>query len=213
MPLTEPVRFYFSFRSPYAFFAYHRTGRALAGLPVRIERIPVFPPPDFPNDPAAVPAKLSYIVRDGARIAREYGLAPFRWSGDVDTPWMRPHAAWVFADDAGEADAFARAVFEARFCEARNVGADETLRDVAARCGLDPEAVVRAADDPGLHRRVGLGMLKAREDGIFGVPFFAWRDERYWGNDRIEWLVRDVQRAAGARVPDLAADPMARPSA
>ncbi len=209
----DTVRFYFSFRSPYAFLAHHRAGRAFHGLPVTIQPIPVFPPPDYPNDPAAVPAKLAYIARDAARIAREYGLPPFTWGGDVKTDWMRPHAAWVFASDSNEADAFARGVFAARFCDSRDVGADETLRDVGARCGLDPDAVVRAAGDPALHQRVGLGMLQAREDGIFGVPFFAWRDQRYWGNDRLEWLVRDIQRAHGASVPDLVDDPMARPSA
>lgn len=209
----ETVRFYFSFRSPYAFLAHHRIGSAFARVPVTVEAIPVFPPPDFPNDPAAVPSKLAYIVRDASRIAREYGLRPFRWGGEVRTDWMRPHAAWVFASDAGRADAFAHAVFEARFCDGRDVGADETLSEAAERCGIDPKALVRAADDPAMHQRVGLGMLQAREDGIFGVPFFAWRSERYWGNDRLEWLLRDVQRALGVEVPDLSGDPMARPSA
>jgi 2-hydroxychromene-2-carboxylate isomerase len=208
----EPVRFYFSFRSPYAWLGYHRVGPALGALPVKIQTIPVFPPPDYPNDPAAVPAKLAYIVHDAGRIAEAYGLPPMRWRGDVATDWMRPHAAYVCATDQGKGDAFAMGVFEARFCEARNVGTDDTLREVAVRCGLEPDALVAAADDPAVHQRVGLGMLQAREDGIFGVPFFAWRDQRYWGNDRLEWLVRDIRRAHGERVADLAADPMAAPS-
>ena len=71
----EQVTFYFSFRSPYAWLAYHRIVRAGASLPVEFVRVPVFPPPDFPNDPAAVPAKLQYIAKDVARIAAAYGLS------------------------------------------------------------------------------------------------------------------------------------------
>lgn len=213
MTATDTIRFYFSFRSPYAWLAYHRLERALGALPVTVQRIPVFPPSHYPNDPAAVPAKLAYIVHDASRVAREYGLPAIKWSGDVDTDWMRPHAAYVFAAGEGHGDAFAFAVFRARFCEGRNVGADDALRGAAQQCGLDPEAVVRAADDPAMHRLVNIGFLQAGQDGVFGVPFFVWRDQRFWGNDRLEWLIREVKRAHGTRVPDLVSDPMARPFA
>ena len=85
----EPVRFYFSFRSPYSWLAMLRIEQALAKLPVRLEYLPVFPPPDFPNDPAAVPNKLKYIQLDTARIAQEYGF-PTQPLGALDTNWVRP---------------------------------------------------------------------------------------------------------------------------
>lgn len=59
---SEVIRFYFSFRSPYAWLALHRLGVAIEGLPVNVEFIPVYPPEDFPNEPAAVPAKVAYIL-------------------------------------------------------------------------------------------------------------------------------------------------------
>ena len=52
------IRFYFSFRSPYAWLATERIEAELAGLDVTIERVPIFPTPsDFPNDPSLVPEK------------------------------------------------------------------------------------------------------------------------------------------------------------
>ena len=86
----DVVRFYFSFRSPFAWLAYHLAPRALRELPVELQPIPVFPPPDFPNDPAAVPAKLEYISQhDMPRIAEAYGfkLAPL---AQFDVDWMPP---------------------------------------------------------------------------------------------------------------------------
>jgi 2-hydroxychromene-2-carboxylate isomerase len=206
----ERVVFYFSFRSPYAWMAYHRIVRAGTSLPVEFERIPVFPPPDFPNDPAAVPAKLDYILHDVGRIAAAYGL-PVRWPASRDTDWMRPHAAWIHAADAGQGDSFALALYGARFSEGRNVGDDEVLRDAARVARLDPAAIIRAAADPVLHERVLAGMMRGLGDGIFGVPFFVYRGERFWGNDRVEWLLRAVATNAGTPVPDLASDVLARP--
>ena len=56
---TTSIRFYFSFRSPYAWLAAERLEPELGGLGVPIERIPVYPTPGlFPNDPAAMPTKI-----------------------------------------------------------------------------------------------------------------------------------------------------------
>ena len=48
--------------------------------------------------------------------------------------------------------------------------------------------VSRGTDCP--HRR------DAGTDGVFGFPFFLFRGQRFWGNDRIEWLVRAIQASA-----------------
>ena len=50
-----------------------------------------------------------------------------------------------------------------------------------------------------------------QSDGVFGVPYFVYRERAYWGNDRLEWLLRDVAERLGRAVPDLRPDPLARP--
>jgi len=206
----DEVKFYFSFRSPYAWLAYERMSRLGTGFPAALRRIPVFPPPDFPNDPAAVPAKLAYIRHDVERLAAAYGL-PVHWPEGIDTDWMRPHAAYRYAADTSHGDAFALGVYRARFSSGRDIGSNDVLRAVAADCGLDPEATVRACDDPAAQQAVFTGMMEAMQDGLFGVPFFVWRDQHFWGNDRIEWLLRTLAAAAGRPVSDLRTDPFARP--
>ena len=209
-PLMETLTFYFSFRSPYSWFAYHRLARVFDGVPVRVERVPVFPPPDFPNDPAAMPGKLHYLVADVQRIASAYGLT-VRWPEKTDTEWMRPHAAYLHAADAGRGDAFALALYAARFSRGEDVVRDEVIAGAATAAEVDPVATLRAGDDPAVHQRVLEGMGRALQDGIFGVPYFVYGEQRFWGNDRLEWLVRAVRENAGQPVPDLQSDPLARP--
>ena len=202
----DQVRFYFSFRSPYSWLAFLRIGPALAKLPVELDVIPVFPPPDFPNDPTAVPAKAAYITRDVQRIADAYGLE-VKLPDKLDTDWIRPHAAFLFAKDAGKGDAFAKALFAARWQQGLDVGENAVMTNAARATGVDPDGLVAAADDEPMHKRVWTGMMQAAgEDGIFGVPYFAYRGETFWGNDRIEWLVRAIRRAHGMPVVDLRSD-------
>jgi 2-hydroxychromene-2-carboxylate isomerase len=35
---------------------------------------------------------------------------------------------------------------------------------------------------------------EAEEDGVFGFPFFVYAGQKFWGNDRIEWLVRAIRK-------------------
>jgi 2-hydroxychromene-2-carboxylate isomerase len=207
----EPIRFYFSFRSPYSWLAQLRVEAALAPYPVELQYLPVFPPPNFPNDPAAVPSKLKYIGQDIARIAEAYGIVAKPPSA-LDCDWMRPHAAFVYAADQGKARDFALGMYAARFVHDRDVGEDAVIADVARSLGLDGDAAVRAAGDKEHQTRVFQGMMKgATEDDIFGVPLFVFRGERFWGNDRIEWLLRSIRRAYGMPVPDLRAELLAAP--
>jgi 2-hydroxychromene-2-carboxylate isomerase len=205
----ETIRLYFSFRSPYSWLAVFRAPATLGPTGLSIEYIPVFPPPDYPNDPARVPAKLEYIREDIDRQARAYGLlaAPL---AKLDCEWVKPHAAFVYANDQGCGHAFALEVFAARFSRSQDIGDDTVIAECAKNAGLDPVATVAAQSERPLQERVVLGMIRGvHEDGIFGVPLFVYKGERFWGNDRIEWLLRSLDQQRGIAVPDLQENLMA----
>ena len=60
----QSIRFYFSFRSPYAWLAAELLESELGDLGVPIARIPIFPTPEnFPNDPSVMPNKSATSLR------------------------------------------------------------------------------------------------------------------------------------------------------
>jgi 2-hydroxychromene-2-carboxylate isomerase len=205
-PSNDQVRFYFSFRSPYSWLAFLRIEPALAALPVTLDYLPVFPPPNFANDPAAVPNKLKYILQDVARIAKAYGFVA-NPPQKLDCDWVRPHAAFIYAADQGKGREFGRGLYEARFLHGRDLGDDAVLADTDRALELEPAAVIDAAGDKAFQTRVVEGMIQgAQEDSIFGVPYFVYRGETFWGNDRIDWLMRAIRKAHGMPVVGLSND-------
>ena len=54
-------------------------------------------------------------------------------------------------------------------------------------------------------------MAGVKEEGVFCVPYFVYKDSAYWGNDRLEWLIREINSDSGIDVTDLASDPFKRP--
>ncbi len=93
----------------------------------------------------------------------------------------------------------------------KDIGDEYILREVATAIGLDAQALIDAPDDRQYKKELLRGMSNAKHAGVFGVPFFVYKDSSYWGNDRLEWLVREVNRDSKADIPDLSTDPFKRP--
>jgi len=194
------IRFYFSFRSPYAWIAAERLESELGVLGVSIERLPIFPTPgSFPNDPSAMPDKVAYLLQDIPRLAREYGLT-VRFPSSSDTDWALSHAAFLGAESQGAGQRFMVEVFRKRFSEGLDLGEDDVVAAAAKAAGLNPDVVLAAGHSEALRAAVSQGWrLAVERDRIFGVPSFVYAGKLYWGQDRMHFLrnaiLRKTQRA------------------
>jgi len=85
------------------------------------------------------------------------------------------------------------------------------MREISLACGLDADTLIEAQTKRQYKRTLLQGMASAGEKGVFGVPFFVYKDSIYWGNDRLEWLLREINDSSGTLLPDLSVDPFRRP--
>jgi 2-hydroxychromene-2-carboxylate isomerase len=187
--MSEPLTVYFSLRSPYSWLALHRLERLGPRLGAELRLVPVYPREGsaFQN-PAANHARLRYRIEDVGRMAQAYGLS-VRLPPSADVRWELSHAAFTFAQERERGLAFALAAGSARFSRGRDLGDLAVLEEVAAIVGLDPAAVA--------------GITAGMQQGVFGVPFFVYEGHHFWGNDRLEWVLREIDRSQGRAVPDL----------
>ncbi len=204
----KDLRVYFSFRSPYSWFAFHRITTTGALDWNRIDAVPIFPFGKGANLSAGR-AKSSYVRQDAERIAKAYGL-PMSWPEGADDPdWFPPHQIYVWAREQGKAIDYAREAFMARFGRGLDLASDGVMRAAAQAAGLDGDEALAVAHDPEWRKKIMEGFSHTRDDGAFGVPLFIYRGERFWGNDRLDWLLREIARSEGGEPTDLAADPLA----
>jgi len=191
----DVVKFYFSFRSPYSWLAFTRIEKELTDLPVRLDYIPIFPPSqaglsDRLNPP---PEKIRYIRGDVSRFAALYGL-PLRAPKQIDTDWSKPHRGFLFAQRKGKGREYGLRVYGARFSEGRDVGDQGLLGEIALACGLDQEEFLRSMSSLRYSAQLGKCFAQAGVHRVFGVPMFIYQRQMFWGNDRIDWLVREVKK-------------------
>lgn len=188
------IRFYFSFRSPYAWLAAERLEAELGDLGVPVELLPIYPTEGvLPNDPA----KLAYIVQDIRRLVRERGLT-VRFPPPGDPDWSLSHAAFLGARDHGAGHRLMLALFRKRFAAGLDLGEEAVIADAARAAGLDPDAIVAAAHSDELRAEASAGWRRGVErDHIFGVPSFVYAGKLYWGQDRMHFLRSAVVRKSG----------------
>jgi 2-hydroxychromene-2-carboxylate isomerase len=221
------IRFYFSFRSPFAAIAFYRLRRAPQLGDIPIELMPVWPAIIFGghmDNPTDNYFKMAYIFGDAVRQAELAGLDTrqlkelarrFPLPQDVDYSrekyglklgeehWEIPHAAFLFAQRQGLGWTFGEEIFLRRF-NLDGLGAADVLdpavvEKVADQVGLDGTAAARAHETGEFDERLRQIIAASERDGVFGVPFFALEQhgsvETFWGNDRIEHVLRTLSGA------------------
>lgn len=185
--MTPPVdvRLFFNFRSPYCYLAsktlwdvfedYHTrlVWRPLGGWSGR-------------SDPDRFKMKVAVVRQDVKRFAKRLG-APFN-PPPVTTDPTRAGAGSLLAERQGCLKPYVTEIMHAEWGEGSDIGETAVLRDVAARIGLDPDALEQAADDPSNRAVLERNAGEAAESKAFGVPTFIIGEEIFWGNDRLDFV-------------------------
>lgn len=88
----------------------------------------------------------------------------------------------------------AHAVMRGCWAEERDIDDDATLADLARSVDLDPAALVREDLRAEARARFEDYTAQAITRGVFGAPWYVYRDEPFWGQDRLDLLERAVAR-------------------
>lgn len=78
----------------------------------------------------------------------------------------------------------------ALWTEDRNLADDATLGELLVRQALEPTGLLAHARSAELAARYVQQSQEAIARGVFGSPTYAYRDELFWGQDRLDFLDR-----------------------
>lgn len=143
------------------------------------------------------PNRLTYMLQEQVRWAERLGMPLNRPTLPLIN--MAPSSYAVIAaqeGDTGDVGGLVQAFLRARWVDDRDISDDAVIRDVLARSGFDP-----AIADKGLFvgaELYGRNLDDAVDAGVFGFPFYIVRetDQRFWGQDRLEFLDRHLDGIA-----------------
>lgn len=196
------IDYYLSLQSPWTYLGHQRLSKLAERHSARVVLHPlnlglVFPATGGLPLPKRAPARRFYRLVELRRWSEYLGL-PLNLEPRHFPTDEKLAAAMVLAQqeqDPAAALQLAGAVLRAVWAEERDIAERDTLLTLAARLELDGAALIRAAEDPRFTEHVDQDSEAAVARGVFGVPTYVFRDELFWGQDRLDFLDRALSAA------------------
>ncbi len=191
------VRYYFGFASPFAALADARIDALVEEAGAELDPIPLTAPPSEPPEgfgATLLEYKRSYQYEDAARWARKLGL-PWHSSAPSRRPigGLDASVGYYVAREKSAERAYRNRVFRACWAEGRDIDDRDVLGDCARDAGISRDDLLKGLDDPHYRDALLARALAGLEDRVFGVPLFVVDGERFWGSDRLDFLLHALQ--------------------
>jgi len=188
MPAAGEICFYYDVVCPYSYLESHVVEQAEDAGQVAVKWLPfeLRPAPRPLLEPRGDHLRVDW-TRTVYRRALELGV-------EIHLPRYQPRstlplAACVWAADVGRLRPFRRALYEAFFCEGRDIATDSEIARAAERAGLDRDAAIAAAYAPAMVGRIGEVRAEAERAAVRGVPSVLTADgQTHWGMGGLERL-------------------------
>jgi 2-hydroxychromene-2-carboxylate isomerase len=194
--MSKIVDYYFSPNSPWAYFGHERFVAIAKRAGAHINVKPVDYGRIFPQSggvPVAQRAKQrqAYRMMELKRWRAHLGI-PINFTPKFAGSSGVAAARLIIAADMKELNAMALAGFvgKAVWEEERDIADPVTLQTIAAEHGRNAKLLWDTAQSQATQDAYDAYTAEAIERGVFGAPTYVYKDELFWGQDRLEFLER-----------------------
>jgi len=199
--MNNTIDYYFAPQSPWAYLGHARFAAMAGAAQARVRVLPadfgrIFAATGGLPLPKRAPERQAYRLIELARF-RDWLKLPMN---------LEPRYFPVAADDAarliiavdmkdGSAAAMrlSAAVYSAVWVQQRNIADAQTLTELLQECRLPAERLLQSRD-PSVQHQFDANTEAAIAAGVFGAPSYCLNGEIFWGQDRLEFLERKLQR-------------------
>jgi 2-hydroxychromene-2-carboxylate isomerase len=200
--MSKLCEYYFSPQSPWAYLGHQRFVDMAKRQGVKIEMKPFDLGKVF-----AISGGLPLAKRSPQRQA--YRLTEMqRWSEHLAMPMnLQPSFFPVAADPAAlmiiaaqlahgteAALTLTGVIMRALWAEQKNIADPDTLVGLAFDCELDGKQMLKSSETASVQAEYERFTNEAIAANVFGVPWFSYKGENFWGQDRLDFLERAFQK-------------------
>jgi len=189
------IKLYYDYKSPFTYLAMAPAYALMESHRVRLHYIPhelnirgAFGG-DLDERPEREWRKVRYLYLDARRYANARGMIIRGPQKIFDSKPALMSGLW--ADRHGLFRPYSERVFERFFKRELDIENAGALAAVMKEAGLDADGFNRYALHDGT-RELAEAFAAGDRDGVFGVPTFIVDGEPFWGNDRVEWVVKKL---------------------
>lgn len=200
--MTKICEYYFAAQSPWAYLGHARLIALAKKNNAQIEIKPcdlgkIFNAssglPLSKRPPQRQAYRLIELKRWSEYLGLPLNLQPkfFPVPGD---PAARLIIATKFAHGTDAALALTGAIMHALWADEKNIADADTLTALANAAGHDGSALLKSSDTASVQNEYDQFTSDAIAASVFGSPWFVIDGEGYWGQDRLDFVERALQK-------------------
>jgi 2-hydroxychromene-2-carboxylate isomerase len=105
-----------------------------------------------------------------------------------------PARAYYSACGTGKEHLLDAALFRATYIDLLDVNDESVIKKVANDVGLDGDHILKLIHGEAAKQAAQAALAEYEQFGCPGVPTWIVEGERFWGKDRVDWVVEKVKQ-------------------
>ena len=195
--MIKPFDFYFDFISPYSFLAHKEIKKIENKLSIKVVYKPILLG-GLHNlhgikAPAFIPAKAKHMVRDCKLIA-ERNKIKFRFNTYFPIRSLNLMRGVFVAEEDNFKSYYIDNIFNSIWQDGLNMNDENIVQRVLKNLNVNPKTFVLRSTSSSIKDVLKKRTSEAYEKGIFGAPTFVSNNKIFWGQDRIEFVLKEASK-------------------
>ena len=193
--MIKSFDFYFDFISPYSFLAHKDIKKIEKKYLIKINYRPILLG-GLHNlhgikAPAFIPAKAKFMIRDCKLIAEKNGIK-FKFNSYFPIRSLNLMRGVFVAEEDNFKDYYIDSIFNAIWRDGLNMNDENIIQKVLKNLEINPKTFLLRSSSSSIKDLLRKRTSEAYEKGIFGAPSFVSNNKVFWGQDRIEFAIKEA---------------------
>ena len=195
--MIKPFDFYFDFVSPYSFLAHKEVRKIENKAEIKINYKPLLLG-GLHNlhgikAPAFIPAKAKHMVRDCKLIAERNNIK-FKFNSYFPIKSLNLMRGVLVAEEDNIKNYYIDNIFSTIWQDGLNMNDEIIVQKVLKNLNINPKTFSLRSTSSLIKDSLRNKTNEAYEKGIFGAPTFVSNNKIFWGQDRIEFVLKEASK-------------------
>ena len=195
--MIKPFDFYFDFISPYSFLAHKEIRKIENKAKIKIRYKPILLG-GLHNlhgikAPAFIPAKAKHIVRDCKLIAERNNVR-FKFNSYFPIKSLDLMRGVLVAEEDNIKDYYIDNIFSNIWQDGLNMNDEIIVQKVLKNLNINYKTFALRSTSSLIKDSLRKKTSEAYEKGVFGAPTFLSNNKIFWGQDRIEFALKEASK-------------------
>ena len=195
--MIKSFDFYFDFISPYSFLAHKEIRKIEKKNSIKIRYKPILLG-GLHNlhgitAPAFIPAKAKNMIRDCKLIA-EKNKVKFKFNSYFPIKSLNLMRGVLVAEEDNYKNYYIDNIFNSIWQDGLNMNDDNIIQKVLKNLNVNPKTFLLRSSSNSVKESLRKKTNDAYEKSIFGAPSFVSNNKVFWGQDRIEFVLKEASK-------------------